>query len=192
MAKAPELKHGIRPANFYDLFALESMLAKAIDESGGLYPDYDQVAFFHSSIELIKQGFVFCACSINEAAKQERLLGCLALEPKKWVHNPSIPIIESVYFYVVPEARKITLDDGKTLLWRGLIETAKSVATMSSYFKDAKGETHFNAIPLRLELMFALGDDNRAGAKDELMKGAGFGYTGGNWIFTPEHKQKAA
>lgn len=193
MAKSA-VKHGIRLANPYDLFALENLLAKAIDESGGLYPDYDQAHFFHSSLMLIDKKFVFVGCSVNEAEKKERILGCLALEPKKWSHNPHAPILESVYFYVLPEGRAVTLDDGKTPLWRGLIDAAKHMATLASYSKDHEGQVHFMPIPLRVELMFMLGTDNRAGAKDELLKGAGFHYTGGNHIFVPDPKaaEKAA
>lgn len=186
---ATKLKYGIRLANPYDLFALENLLAKAIDESNGLYPDYDQDHFFHSSLILINKKFVFVAVSIDEAAKKERILGCLALEPKKWAHNPHAPILEGVYFYVLPEGRTATLEDGKTPLWRALIDAAKSLATMASYSKDNEGQVHFMPIPLRIELMFMLGTDNRAGAKDELMKTAGFSYTGGNHIYVPEHKQ---
>lgn len=178
---ADKTKIIIRAATPYDLFALELMLAKGIEESAGLLPDYDQMHFFHTAINMCAAGLVFVAAERDDVAKHEKLVGCLNLDGKTWAWNKTVTILESVHFYVLPEARGRTLEDGKTAVWEGLLQAGQALA-------DAAG------VPMVINVIHQVGAENRAGAKDELFKRAGLQYMGGNHLYLPKPKaaEKAA
>ncbi len=161
----------VRPVQKWDLWALELLLAKGIEESDGLLPDYDPLHFAHTAINMIAAGLIYVAVEIDEAAKQEKIVGCLAMEAKSWSWNADVRLIESVHFYVLPEVRGRQLADGKTPVWEGLLKAGQALA-------DGAG------MPLRVEILHKL--DDRGTAKDELMKRAGFSYTGGNHLYLPK------
>jgi hypothetical protein len=175
-------KYGIRIANSYDLFALERLMAKGVEESKGLFPDYDQSHFFHTALRMLEREMVFVACQFEE--KQFRIVGCLALDGRTWAWNPRVIVLESVHYYVLPEARTATLEDGKTLLWDALLMAGKTLAEVASTVVLADGSKQFRPVPLRIDNFFRI-EDARAAAKDELMKRAGFSYVGGNHLYIP-------
>jgi hypothetical protein len=175
-------KYGIRIATSYDLFALERLMAKGIEESQGLLPDYDQQHFFHTALKLIEMSLVFVACEFSD--KMFKIVGCLALDGRHYAWNPRVVVLESVHYYVLPEARAATLEDGKTLLWDALLQAGKTLAEVRSTVFLNDGSKQFHPVPLRIDNFFRI-DDARAAAKDELMKRAGFSYIGGNHLFIP-------
>src|SRR5262245_4115744 len=136
----------IRYATKYDLIPLEVLLGKGIEESGGLLPNYDALHTYHAAINQIAAGLIFVAAAVDEAAKREKIVGCLVLDTNTWHWNPSVTILRSVHFYVVPEARGQRLADGKTPVWKGLLDAAQELA-------DGNG------LPLIVEVMHKLDDD---------------------------------
>lgn len=191
------VEYGVRLANRYDLFALEALMKKALEESGGLLPPYEPEHFMHTALGMISKQLVFVAVEVSEDKKRERVVGCLALDPKTWHWNPQALLLESVHFYVLPEARKVKIHDGKLLIAEALLACGKQLATVSSYHRQGDGSTAFIPTPLRIDMLFQLGGegttDNRAAAKDEVMRGCGFLYVGGNHVFIPrEEAAKAA
>jgi hypothetical protein len=190
------VEYGVRLASRYDLFALERLMEKALAESGGLLPPHDPDHFVHSSMALISKGLVFVAVEVSEDKKRERIVGCLALDARSWHWNPRALFLESVHFYVLPEARKVKIHDGKMLLAEALLACGKQLSTVSSYHQQKDGETVFMPVPLRIDMLFQLSaegiTDNRAAAKDELMRGCGFIYVGGNHVFIPKEEQAQA
>lgn len=171
MADKPKIV--IRRGNVYDLFACEFLLAKGLEESNGLLPDYDQLPTLHKSLNMLHSGSVFLACDVDEAAKRERIVGCLALIPEAFSWNSSVEVLRSVHFYVLPASRPHTLPDGTTLVFEGLLEAGRILA-------DAVN------MPLIVEQLHEVGPDNRAAAKDELFKRAGLSYVGGNHVYLPK------
>ncbi len=188
------VEYGVRSANRYDIFALEALMKRALEESGGLLPPYDVDCFDDGAKALIRAGTVFVAVELSEDRKREKVVGCLALRPTTWHWNSNITLLESVHFYVLPEARKVRLHDGKTLIWEALLECGKQLANIASYRERPDGNTAFSATALRIDMLFSLGGeegaaDNRAIAKDEIMKRFGFQYVGGNHVFIPKEVQ---
>lgn len=186
------VEYGIRAAERFDLTALEELMKRALLESGGLLPHYEPFHFWHSSLRLIEKNLVFVAVEVSEDKKRERIVGCLAMEPRNWHWNPHTLLFESVHFYVLPEARKVKLHDGKMLISEGLLAAGKMLSTVASYHKQPDGSTVFAAAPLRIDMLFQMtGEgmaDNRAAAKDEVMRSCGFAYVGGNHVFIPQEE----
>lgn len=170
---ADKVKIAIRPGKVYDLFALEWLLMKGIEESNGLLPNFDQLPTLHQGLDMLYTGTVFVACEIHEAGKRERIVGCLALNAEKFSWNASATVLRSMHFYVLPEARAHTLADGKSLVFEGLLAAGQALS-------DAAG------VPLLVEQLHQVGPDNRAAAKDELFKRAGLAYVGGNHAYLPK------
>ena len=168
----------IRQANKYDLWALERLLALGIQESEGLLPGYDELDFVHTGINMIVAGLVFVAVDIDEKANTEKIVGCLNLEANSWAWNKEQTILESVHFYVIPEARGKALADGKTRVWEGLLAAGKHLADAAS---NAKGY----AVPLMIRVIHKM-DDQQVSAKDELFKRAGLSYVGGTHLYVPQ------
>ncbi len=173
-------KVGVRRGNVYDLFAVELLLARGLEESNGLLPGYDQLPTLHSALNMLHSGCVFLACEIIDD-KRERVVGCLALNPEKWSWNSDAEVLRSVHYYVLPEARSWTLDDGKTLAAEALREVGCALA-------DAAG------LPMIIEQLHQVGPDNRAAAKDRMFERAGMSYVGGNYVYLPQpvQEEKAA
>lgn len=169
-------KIGIRRGNVYDLFALELLLAKGIEESNGLLPDYDQLPTLHKGLNMLHAGAVFVACEIRE--KTERIIGCLALNGEAFSWNSSSEVLRSVHFYVLPDARAHTLDDGKTLAFEGLRAAGCALADAAQ-------------MPLIIEQLHQVGPDNRAEAKDELFKRTGMSYVGGSYVYLPRPAEES-
>lgn len=174
-----DLKIGIRKATRYDITALEVMMSKGVEESQGFLPDYDPHLFWHEAVRLIQGETVWVAAQVDIANKREKLIGCLALDAHKWRWNPRVILLESVHFYVLPEARALTLADGKTFVAEALISAAKELADTVP-------------VPLRIENLHQLGPDNRAEAKDRFFDRAGFIYAGGSHVYMPKVTASAA
>ena len=173
----------VRRANLGDLRALEILLMKGHEESEMLPPP-DIAHAYHTAINMIQAGMVFVATEIDADKKRELVVGTLMLDGKTYAWNPEVTIIESVHFYVLPEYRARSINSGTPArlngmpVWRALLEAGKDLSTAAS-------EVHGKTIPFRCESFFSAKADNRAEAKDELFKQAGFAYTGGNFIFFP-------
>ena len=167
----------IRRGNVYDLFALEFLLSKGLEESNGLLPDYDQLPTLHKSLDMLHTGSVFVACEGDEAARSEKIVGCLALNPEAFSWNSAVVVLRSVHFYVLPAFRARTLADGVTLVFDGLRRVGSDLADAAN-------------MPMIIEQLHQVGPDNRAEAKDELFKRAGLSYVGGNFVYLPKPRQE--
>jgi hypothetical protein len=174
----------IRMANPYDLFSLELLLDKGIEESKGVLPNYDQLQFMHDALDRIASGFVYVACELDEAKKQEKVIGCLALEIRGFGWNANAKLLESVHFYVLPEYRGRTLPDGKTFVYEGLVAQAQGLADVAATQAEAP-------IKLVIENMHQVGPEARNGAKDELFKRAGLDYLGGKHLYVGKVRAQA-
>lgn len=175
---AETTKIDIRRGTVYDLFACELLLAKGLEESKGLLPDYDQLAFFHKSLNLLDSGCVFVARELVDD-KRERIVGCLALNPEEFSWNSSAKVLRSVHYYVLPAYRPRTLEDGKTLVAEALRDAGCALADLSG-------------MPLIIEQLHQVGPDNRAAAKDRMFERAGMSYVGGNYVYLPQRAEAAA
>lgn len=166
----------IRQATLYDLIPLEMLLSYGIEESKGLLPDYDPLHFTHTAANMIASGLVFVA--VEQEDKREKVVGCLALEARQWHWQPLAVLVESVHFYVLPEARGKYLSDGKTPIWQGLLGAGRALC-------DKTGAL------MRIEILHRL-DASEAISKDELLKRGGLTYVGGNFIYVPAAPKEAA
>ena len=180
------VKYEIRPANQFDMPALELLLARGIEESKGLLPPYDWRTAWHHGINQIAAGLIFVVASIDEAAKRQKIVGCLVLDAQPWTWNPAVTVLRSQHFYVLPEERSNKLADGK-LIWEGLREAGQRLSDLAS--QDAQ-----RPIPLLIEILHQMGPDARVEAKDELMRRAGLQSVGGTWLYMPKMaaEEKAA
>jgi hypothetical protein len=180
----------IRRANQFDLPALELLLARGIEESKGLLPPYDWRHVWHAAVNQIASGLVFVATAIDEAAKRQKICGCLVLDAQPWAWNPDVNVLRSQHFYVLPEERSNKLPDGR-LLWEGLREAGQRLSDLASEAAIADGRP---PIPLLIEVLHQMGPEARVEAKDELMKRAGLQHVGGTWLYMPRPvaEEKAA
>lgn len=169
----------VRRATLWDLGPLELLLKKGIAESNGLLPDYDRAHVYHAAVNQIETGLIFIASGVDEANKREKIVGCLSLDLQGWTWAPDKKLLRSVHFYILPEARGQLMPDGKTLIWEAMVEAGQWLA-------DEIG------LMLFIEILHQLGPDNRAAAKDELLKRKGLAYAGGTWGYLPKAKQAQA
>jgi hypothetical protein len=169
----------VREAVLYDIAALEAMLLMGAEETDVL-PPYDQLHSWHVALNMIESGCVFIAEEVTEDSKQSRAVGCLMLDARTFHWNPSIKVLESVHYYVLPPYRARTCADG-TPVWRALLEAGKELADIAQ-------------TTLKVESFFSAREDNRAEVKDELFKQAGYAYMGGNFLYVPKPRaaEKAA
>ncbi len=176
------MKYEIRGANQFDLPALELLLARGIEESKGLLPPYDWRHVWHTAVNQIASGMVFVATGTDEAAKRQKIVGCLVLDAQPWAWHPGFQVLRSQHFYVLPEERSNTLADGK-LIWEGLREAGQRLSDIVS---EAAIEQGAPPVPLLIEVLHQMGPDARVEVKDELMRRAGLQHVGGTWLYMPK------
>lgn len=172
------MKYEIRAANQFDLPALELLLAKGIEEAKGLLPPYNWREVWHKAVNQVASGLIFVAVGIDDAAKREKIVGCLVLDAQEWSWNSAVGVLRSQHFYVLPEERSAKLESGK-LIWEGLREAAQHLADAAP-------------MPLIIEILHQMGPEARVAAKDELMSRAGLTYVGGSWVYLPKAAEAKA
>lgn len=164
-------------ANLSTIGAIRLMLERGVGEAGEAYPiDYDPAAALKGAVDMINHGLVFVAVQ-NPGAAEATVIGTIMCDIRTPSYAPHLPYLESQHFYVVPEARKAKVDDGK-LVALALIEAAKALAQE-------------RALPLRVNGFF---NDDRGAAREALFEKQGFRYMGANFAYIPPAlaKQEAA
>jgi hypothetical protein len=164
-------------ATLYDMHPLEVLLNKAIEESGGLLPPYDQFHCYHQFLHRLENGLVYVACEIV-GDKQERIVGALMMDLHKFDWNPQAKLLVTVHLYIVPEYRGKTMPDGKTYLFEALLGFGQQLADVAQ-------------IPFMVESFFQLGPEARAVARDKAFEKAGFQYLGGKHNYQPKAPRQA-
>lgn len=150
----------IRTARSHDLFALEALLVSGYEEAPEFYPPYDPAYFHASMLGLINQGLVMVAVE-TDTQGVERIVGTMVFEIACWPWAPAHKFLETLYWYVLPEARP----SGAA---RAMLEAVASIA-------DAHG----------VQVSLRITSDSDAELKGKFAQMHGFEPLGGHYMRQP-------
>lgn len=160
----------IRRATLYDLFQIEALGRRGLEEAGQLYPAYDLPHMLKGFIDSIAAGLVFVATErVDE--RRERIVGALIVSITAWPQAPNVSMLENEHLYVLPDYRARATESG-TPVGTALINILTEMA-------DTAG------VPVLFKQTFG-GD--RVEARARLAERQGFETIGTYHIYTPKPK----
>ena len=99
----------IRRASLYDLFQIEALGRRGLEEAGQLYPAYDLPHMLKGFIDSISAGLVFVAVD------GDKVVGALVVTISAWPQAPQVSMLENEHLYVLPEYRARATESGTSV-----------------------------------------------------------------------------
>ena len=163
----------IRAASLYDLFQIEALGRRGLEEAGQLYPAYDLPHMLKGFIDSIAAGLVFVATEHLDE-RHEKIVGALIITISAWPQAPKVSMLENEHLYVLPDYRARATESG-TPVGTALINILTQMA-------DVAG------VPVLFRQTFG-GD--RVEARARLAERKGFATIGSYHIYMPKPKDDA-
>lgn len=96
----------IRPGHLGDIYHVEALGRRALEEAGHLADGYDPAAVLAQAVDSLKKGLVYFA----EVDGQP--IGAIVIGLTAWPHAPDATMITNEHLYVLPEHRATKTADG--------------------------------------------------------------------------------
>lgn len=124
----------IRPATLWDLYAIEYLGRRGLEEAGQLYPVYDLGHMLKGFIDSIERAMVYVAeveheeidADARSATHGKMIIGALVMGVTCWPQAPRVQMMTNEHLYVLPEHRSATVDG--VSVGRALINIMTSIA----------------------------------------------------------------
>lgn len=164
----------IRTATLWDLFWIEALGRRGLDEAGQLYPAYDLGHMLKGFIDSIEKGLAYVA--VAKGDEGERIIGALIVGIISWPQSPRDQMVTNEHLYVLPEYRARKVADGR-LVGIALIDILRDMANRA-------------CVPAVFRATFGTEPE----AIGKLAERSGFRTIGGTYIYEPkpDAEEKAA
>lgn len=110
----------IRPGHLGDIYHVEALGRRALEEAGHLADGYDPAAVLAQAVDSLKKGLVYFAEIDHEEVDVESrsvtvspmIIGAIVIGLTAWPHAPDATMITNEHLYVLPEHRATKTANG--------------------------------------------------------------------------------